>query len=60
MTNHVFFSGAEFGSSECFAYLNSKADQSGNCGSGPDGYQPCQPKYVLRNLSQKLYLLPHI
>ncbi|XP_070455179.1 disintegrin and metalloproteinase domain-containing protein 2 isoform X1 [Equus przewalskii] len=40
----TFGEGAEFGSSECFAYLNSKADQSGNCGSGPDGYQPCQPK----------------
>ncbi|XP_004441239.1 PREDICTED: disintegrin and metalloproteinase domain-containing protein 2 [Ceratotherium simum simum] len=36
--------GADFGPEECFTYLNSKADQSGNCGSGPSGYTQCQSK----------------
>lgn len=58
MTHHTSFSGADFGPEECYAYLNSKTDQSGNCGSGPSGYTQCKPKYALRNLSEKLYLLP--
>lgn len=57
MTNYTFFSDADFGPEECYTHLNSKTDQSGNCGSGPSGYRQCQTKYVLRNLSEKLYLL---
>lgn len=55
MTNHIFFSDADFGPEECYAYLNTKADISGNCGSGASGYIRCKTKYALRNLFEKLY-----
>ncbi|XP_077629199.1 disintegrin and metalloproteinase domain-containing protein 2 isoform X3 [Crocuta crocuta] len=42
----LFGEGADFGPEECYAYLNSKTDQSGNCGSGPSGYTQCKPKDV--------------
>ncbi|XP_077008673.1 disintegrin and metalloproteinase domain-containing protein 2 isoform X2 [Tamandua tetradactyla] len=35
-----------FGTEACFLRLNSRADQSGNCGSGPSGYTKCQPEDV--------------
>lgn len=52
MTNHTFlFSEAEFGPTECYSYLNSKTDVSGNCGIGDSGYTQCEAEYVFRNLS---------
>ncbi|XP_004394495.1 PREDICTED: disintegrin and metalloproteinase domain-containing protein 2 [Odobenus rosmarus divergens] len=43
----VFGEGAEFGPEECYSHLNSKADQSGNCGSGPSGYIQCKTKDLM-------------
>uniref|UniRef100_A0A7N5KS01 Disintegrin and metalloproteinase domain-containing protein 2 n=1 Tax=Ailuropoda melanoleuca TaxID=9646 RepID=A0A7N5KS01_AILME len=40
----IFGEDADFGPEECYIYLNSKTDQSGNCGSGPSGYKKCQTK----------------
>ncbi|XP_049487423.1 disintegrin and metalloproteinase domain-containing protein 2 isoform X1 [Panthera uncia] len=40
----LFGEGADFGPEECYAHLNSKTDQSGNCGSGPSGYIQCKTK----------------
>ncbi|KAL4664148.1 hypothetical protein H8957_013396 [Semnopithecus entellus] len=42
---------AEFGPRECYSYLNSKTDVSGNCGIGDSGYIQCEAEYVFRNLS---------
>uniref|UniRef100_A0A2K5K5U5 Disintegrin and metalloproteinase domain-containing protein 2 n=1 Tax=Colobus angolensis palliatus TaxID=336983 RepID=A0A2K5K5U5_COLAP len=33
---------AEFGPRECYSYLNSKTDVSGNCGIGDSGYIQCE------------------
>uniref|UniRef100_A0A2K6DC28 Disintegrin and metalloproteinase domain-containing protein 2 n=1 Tax=Macaca nemestrina TaxID=9545 RepID=A0A2K6DC28_MACNE len=33
---------AEFGPTECYSYLNSKTDVSGNCGIGDSGYTQCE------------------
>ncbi|XP_011926145.1 PREDICTED: disintegrin and metalloproteinase domain-containing protein 2 isoform X1 [Cercocebus atys] len=33
---------AEFGPTECYSYLNSKSDVSGNCGIGDSGYTQCE------------------
>ncbi|XP_035974809.2 disintegrin and metalloproteinase domain-containing protein 2 [Halichoerus grypus] len=43
----IFGEGAEFGPEECYSHLNSKADQSGNCGSGPSGYIQCKTKDLM-------------
>eukprot|EP00071_Canis_lupus_P026171 XP_022259728.1 disintegrin and metalloproteinase domain-containing protein 2 isoform X3 [Canis lupus familiaris] len=40
----VFGQDADFGPEECYAYLNTKADISGNCGSGASGYIRCKTK----------------
>uniref|UniRef100_A0A8C8YWW6 Disintegrin and metalloproteinase domain-containing protein 2 n=1 Tax=Prolemur simus TaxID=1328070 RepID=A0A8C8YWW6_PROSS len=37
----LFTEAAGFGTEECFRELNTKTDQSGNCGSGPQGYTKC-------------------
>ncbi|XP_037668702.1 disintegrin and metalloproteinase domain-containing protein 2 [Choloepus didactylus] len=39
----TFGEGTSFGTQACFAGLNSRTDQSGNCGSGPSGYTRCEP-----------------
>uniref|UniRef100_A0A8C9ISX0 Disintegrin and metalloproteinase domain-containing protein 2 n=1 Tax=Piliocolobus tephrosceles TaxID=591936 RepID=A0A8C9ISX0_9PRIM len=38
----TFGGGAEFGPRECYSYLNSKTDVSGNCGIGDSGYIQCE------------------
>ncbi|XP_045635144.1 disintegrin and metalloproteinase domain-containing protein 2-like [Ursus americanus] len=43
----IFGEDADFGPEECYTHLNSKTDQSGNCGSGPSGYRQCQTKDLL-------------
>ncbi|XP_004682529.1 PREDICTED: disintegrin and metalloproteinase domain-containing protein 2 [Condylura cristata] len=43
----IYGEGAEFGTPECFTFLNSKADVSGHCGSGPSGFVKCDPKNVM-------------
>nr|XP_054364513.1 disintegrin and metalloproteinase domain-containing protein 2 [Mirounga angustirostris] len=43
----LFGEDAEFGPEECYSHLNSKADQSGNCGSGPSGYIQCKTKDLM-------------
>ncbi|XP_020138330.2 disintegrin and metalloproteinase domain-containing protein 2 isoform X1 [Microcebus murinus] len=40
----TFNDAAEFGTEACFRELNTKGDQSGNCGSGPQGYTKCEAK----------------
>uniref|UniRef100_A0A8C8YYH9 Disintegrin and metalloproteinase domain-containing protein 2 n=1 Tax=Prolemur simus TaxID=1328070 RepID=A0A8C8YYH9_PROSS len=40
----LFTEAAGFGTEECFRELNTKTDQSGNCGSGPQGYTKCATK----------------
>ncbi|XP_004382195.1 disintegrin and metalloproteinase domain-containing protein 2 [Trichechus manatus latirostris] len=45
----IFGEGTGFGSKDCFAEINSRNDQSGNCGSSSRGYKACKPKYVCRN-----------
>nr|KAF6427072.1 ADAM metallopeptidase domain 2 [Rousettus aegyptiacus] len=37
----IFGEGTSKGSRECFEYLNSMTDLSGNCGSSPKGYKEC-------------------
>ncbi|XP_007933256.1 disintegrin and metalloproteinase domain-containing protein 2 [Orycteropus afer afer] len=39
--SYLFGEGATFGTGECFNEINSRNDQTGNCGSGPSGYTPC-------------------
>lgn len=46
MTNDTFLLGTTVGSQECFEYLNSITDRSGNCGSSPSGYKMCNAKYA--------------
>lgn len=48
MTKDIFLSGTNVGPRECFEYLNSMTDQSGNCGSSSSGYTKCKPKYALQ------------
>ncbi|XP_054556878.1 disintegrin and metalloproteinase domain-containing protein 2 isoform X2 [Talpa occidentalis] len=38
---------AQFGTPECFTFLNSKADVSGHCGSDASGYKKCDPANVM-------------
>ncbi|KAM9622476.1 disintegrin and metalloproteinase domain-containing protein 2 [Trichechus inunguis] len=40
----IFGEGTGFGSKDCFAEINSRNDQSGNCGSSSRGYKACKPK----------------
>ncbi|XP_069341155.1 disintegrin and metalloproteinase domain-containing protein 2-like [Eulemur rufifrons] len=40
----LFNHASDFGPDECFRELNTKTDQSGNCGSGPEGYTKCATK----------------
>ncbi|XP_015982853.2 disintegrin and metalloproteinase domain-containing protein 2 [Rousettus aegyptiacus] len=40
----IFGEGTSKGSRECFEYLNSMTDLSGNCGSSPKGYKECNAK----------------
>ncbi|XP_006916345.1 disintegrin and metalloproteinase domain-containing protein 2 [Pteropus alecto] len=40
----IFGEGTTVGSQECFEYLNSITDRSGNCGSSPSGYKMCNAK----------------
>ncbi|KAF6375893.1 ADAM metallopeptidase domain 2 [Rhinolophus ferrumequinum] len=40
----TFGEGARIAPPECFQYLNSMTDQSGNCGLDSSGYKKCNPK----------------
>ncbi|XP_008060047.1 disintegrin and metalloproteinase domain-containing protein 2 [Carlito syrichta] len=61
----VFGSGTTFGPGECFSHLNSKTDQSGNCGSGPSGYTKCGPndmqcgKLICKYESEEIIKIPN-
>ncbi|KAB1257586.1 Disintegrin and metalloproteinase domain-containing protein 2 [Camelus dromedarius] len=41
---HIFGEGSSFAGQECYEDLNSKGDQSGNCGATASGYTKCEPK----------------
>ncbi|XP_016051124.1 PREDICTED: disintegrin and metalloproteinase domain-containing protein 2 [Miniopterus natalensis] len=42
----TFGQGTLPGTTECYQYLNSMTDESGNCGSNASGYKKCEPKDV--------------